>query len=247
MSRFAKALPGQMQAALSKAAEDLALPGAVGSAVGQVTTAVVRAVRERRAAARALAGCPRLADLLEAEPDLQALSFYPHLLAYEIDQLPPKKAVIPVVLLDTFEDTGDRTNRDLERLIQRVVWLMPNALFIITGRSRLQWADEALQGQLDYTGPAAWPQLPAHIPATRQARPPAGGTPAGDTTAGIESAADRQVLIGDFSPEDCEDYLARRLTADGGPLIGDDLRRVITARSHDLPPYLDLAVMRFLE
>ncbi|MFE2414977.1 ATP/GTP-binding protein, partial [Kitasatospora sp. NPDC059408] len=239
VSRFAKALPGQVQGALSKAAEELALPGVVGSAVGQVTTAVVRAVRERRTTARALAGCPRLADLLEAEPDLEALSYYSHLLAYEIDRLPARKAVVPVVLLDTIEDTGDRTHRELERLVQRVVWLMPNALFVITGRSRLQWADDALQGQLDYTGPAAWPQLAAHIPATR---PPGAVAPAGTGT-----AADRQVLIGDFSPEDCDDYLARRLTADGRPLIGDELRQVITARSHGLPLFLDLAVMRFLE
>ncbi|MFE3875461.1 ATP/GTP-binding protein [Kitasatospora sp. NPDC059146] len=242
VSRFAKALPGQVQAALSKAAEELALPGAVGSAVGQVATAVVRAVRERRTTARALAGCPRLADLLEADPDLEALSYYPHLLAYEVDRLPAKQAVVPVVLLDTFEDTGDRTNRDLERLIQRVVWLMPNALFIVTGRSRLQWADDALQGQLDYTGAAAWPQLAAHIPSARTAAEP---EPA---PTGTGTADDRQVLIGDFSPEDCEDYLTRRLTAaDGQPLIGDALRHVITARSHGLPLYLDLAVMRFLE
>ncbi|MFJ9777635.1 hypothetical protein ACIRVF_41420 [Kitasatospora sp. NPDC101157] len=64
---------------------------------------------------------------------------------------------------------------------------------------------------------------------------------------GAGKAADRQVLIGDFSPDDCEDYLARRLTADGRPLIGDNLRQVITARSHGLPLFLDLAVMRFLE
>jgi hypothetical protein len=47
---------------------------------------------------------------------------------------------MPVILLDTFEDVGDRTHRDLERLIQRVVWLMPNCFFVVTGRSRLQWA-----------------------------------------------------------------------------------------------------------
>ncbi|OKI95105.1 ATP/GTP-binding protein [Kitasatospora sp. CB01950] len=283
--RLAKALPGQVQGALSKAAEELALPGAVGSAVGQVTTAVVRAVRERRTAARALAGCPRLADLLEAEPDLDALSFYPHLLAYELDRLPEKKKVAPIVLLDTFEDVGDRTHRDLERLVQRVVWLMPNALFVITGRSRLQWADPALQGQLDYTGPAAWPQLAAHLPNPRTA-PAAPRTDAssGHTgsnraaassdsgnavgaedaagaandvdrsgTAGTEddaqaADADRQVLIGDFSPEDRDDYLARRLAhTDGRPLIEPELRAVIAERSHGLPLYLDLAVQRFLE
>lgn len=139
----------------------------------------------------------RLADLLEAEPDLDALSFYPHLLAYEIDRLPAKKAVVPVVLLDTFEDTDDRTHRDLERLVQRVVWLMPKRPVRHHRRSRLQWADDALQGQLDYTGPAAWLQLAAHIPATR--------TPDATTPAAPGTTDGRQVLIGGFSPEDCDD------------------------------------------
>lgn len=188
-------------------------------------------MRERRQTVRALAGCIRLADLLEAEPDLDALSFYPHLLAWEIARLPAKKRVLPVVLLDTFEDTGDRTHRDLERLLQRMVWLMPNAFFVITGRSRLQWADPGLHGQLDYTGPASWPGLntPAHSPAVPGA---AGG---------------QQVLVGDFSGEDSDDYLARRLTQSGQPFITPAIRNIITGRAHGLPLYLDLSVMRFLE
>ncbi|MFF9526914.1 hypothetical protein ACF1DV_33800 [Streptomyces achromogenes] len=96
--------------------------------------------------------------MLEAEPSLEALSFYPHLLAWELHQLPDDKKTTPVILLDTFEDTADR-HRDLERLLQRLVWLMPNCFFVISGRDRLQWADPALHGQLDYTGPTAWPRL----------------------------------------------------------------------------------------
>ncbi|MCZ4101077.1 ATP/GTP-binding protein [Streptomyces sp. H39-C1] len=235
-SRFGKALPEQMQSALGDVAQALLLPGTVGSVVGQVTGSLVRALRERRQSVRALSGCSRLADLLEADPDLDALSYYPHLLAWELAQLPAGRRVVPVVLLDTFEDTGDRTHRDLERLLQRVVWLMPNVLFVITGRNRLQWAEESLQGQLDWTGPAAWPGLAARdVPAPRPA------------AAGPATAHPQQVLIGDFSPEDCEDYLARRLIHGGQPLIGDDLRAVIAGRSHGLPLYLDLAVMRFLE
>ncbi|MEV5567935.1 tetratricopeptide repeat protein, partial [Streptomyces sp. NPDC052196] len=227
-----KALPEQIQAAAAEVAGALLLPGFVGSAIGQATNALVAALRERRATAGALAGCARLADLLEAEPDLDALSYYPHLLAWEIARLPPKKSVVPVILLDTFEDVGDRTHRDFERLLQRLVWLMPNAFFVVTGRSRLQWADTALQGQLDFTGPQAWPSLAAHaLPRAR--------------TAG--QAEGRQILIGDFSPQDCDDYLARRLTRDHQPLIPADIRAVITARSHGLPLYLDLSVMRFLE
>ncbi|MEV7980862.1 ATP/GTP-binding protein [Streptomyces sp. NPDC086519] len=232
-SRFGQALPQQMQSALADVAQALMLPGTIGSVVGQVTGALIGALRERRQTVRALAGCARLADLLEAEPDLDTLSFYPHLLAWELARLPEGKKVVPVILLDTFEDIGDRTRRDLERLIQRTVWLLPNAFWVITGRSRLQWADPALQGQLDYTGPAAWPGL-AHtaVPAAR--------TP-------THTGAARQVLIGDFSPEDCDDYLARRLTRDGQPLIGEPIRQIITARSHGLPLYLDLSVARFLE
>ncbi|MEV2210253.1 ATP/GTP-binding protein [Streptomyces sp. NPDC050997] len=231
--RFGKAVPQQMQSALADIAQALLLPGTVGAVVGQVTGALVRALRDRRASVRALAGCARLADLLEAEPDLDALAYSTHLLAWELARVPTAKAVVPVILLDTFEDVGDRVHRDLERLLQRVVWLMPNAFFVITGRSRLQWADEALHGQLDWTGPTAWPGLAAPD-----------GPPAAN--AGPGPHGERQILVGDFSAEDCDDYLARRLTRDGRPVIGPDVRAVITARSHGLPLHLDLAVQRFL-
>ncbi|MFI8515330.1 tetratricopeptide repeat protein [Streptomyces sp. NPDC085460] len=227
--RFGKSLPQQVQSALGDVAQALMLPGSIGGAVGQLTGALTQALRERRQTVRALAGCARLADLLEAEPDVDALSYYPHLLAWELAQLPADKQVVPVILLDTFEDTGTRTHRDLERLLQRLVWLMPNSFFIVTGRGRLQWADPALEGQLDFTGPAAWPGLADQaVPAPR-------------------AAGGRQVLIGDFSADDCDDYLARRLVKDGRPLIGPELRAIITARSHGLPLYLDLSVLRFLE
>ena len=218
----ALALPGQIQSALSDVAQALLLPGTVGAVAGQVTSAAVRALREHRSSARALAGCTRLADLLEAEPDADMLSFAPHLLAWDLAQLPRKQKTLLVVLLDTFEDVGDRTHRDLERLMQRVVWLMPNAFFVITGRNRLQWANAGLQGQLDWAGPVAWPQLSYHSGA-------------------------RQILVGDFSPEDCEDYLVHRLSRDGQPLIGEDIRRVIITHAHGLPLYLDLAASRYVE
>ncbi|MFJ2406627.1 ATP/GTP-binding protein [Streptomyces xanthochromogenes] len=231
VGRFGQALPQQLQSAVGEIVGTLQLPGLVGSAAGQVTAALVSALRERRERAQALAGCARTAMLLEAEPDLDALSFYPHLLAWEISRLPAKSAVVPVILFDTFEDTADR-HRDFERLLQRVVWLLPNAFFVISGRSRLSWAEESLQGQLDHTGPHDWPQLAA---------------PAGQSARELGHQGGRQHLLGDFSPEDCDGYLARRLTHEGQPLIGPDIRAVITERSHGLPLHLDLAVARFLE
>ncbi|MGI5451507.1 ATP/GTP-binding protein [Streptomyces sp. CA-243310] len=231
--RFASMLPGQLQAGVSEVAGALQLPGLVGSAAGQLTSALVTALRERQEKARALAGAARTAALLEATPDLEALSFYPHLLAWDLEALPAKKKLTPVVLLDTFEDTADR-HRDFERLLQRLVWLMPNVLFIIGGRARLQWADPALHGELDWTGPTAWPGLDSGshsaVPGPRTNVPAA-----------------RQHLVGDLAPEDCELHLARRLVQDGQPLIPADVRAAITARSHGLPLHLDLAVSRFLE
>ncbi|WP_369142393.1 ATP/GTP-binding protein [Streptomyces sp. R44] len=232
---FGQALPQQMKSALADVAQALLLPGTIGTVVGEVVGSLVTALRERRQTVRALSGCRRLADLLEAEPDLDALSYYPHLLAWEIARLPGER-VVPVVLFDTFEDTGDRTRREMERLLQRVVWLMPNALFVLTGRSRLEWAEDALAGQLDHTGPAAWPDLAD--PATVVPAPRIAGSP---------RVPERQVLIGDFSPEDCDGYLARRLTRNSRPLIDAALRQVISDRSHGLPLYLDLAVMRVLQ
>ncbi|MGW8330268.1 ATP/GTP-binding protein [Streptomyces sp. NPDC055897] len=221
MGKVSTLLPGQLQGAVGEVAGALQLPGLVGSAAQQVTGALVQALRERRERAQALAGAARTAALLEATPDLEALSYYPHLLAWDLAHLPVKKRITPVVLLDTFEDTADR-HRDFERLLQRLVWLLSNAYFVIGGRSRLPWADPALHGQLDWTGPAAWPGL-------------------------ADGPGSRQHLIGDLSPEDCDDYLARRLLHDGRPLISPGIRAAITARSHGLPLHLDLAVGRFLE
>ena len=69
---------------------------------------------------------------------------------------PPTAAHLPVILLDTFEDAGARTHRDFERLLQRVVWMMPDAFFGVTGRNRLQWAQTRLEGQPSDGPSSSW-------------------------------------------------------------------------------------------
>ncbi|KIF01539.1 hypothetical protein PL81_35020, partial [Streptomyces sp. RSD-27] len=86
-------LPSQLQAGVGELAAALQLPGLVGSAAGQLTSALVTALRERQERAQALAGAARTAALLEATPDLEALSYYPHLLAWDLSRLPAKKTV----------------------------------------------------------------------------------------------------------------------------------------------------------
>ena len=220
--RFGGATQEQIEDALNDVAQALGMPGMLGKLAGQGLTTLVRTLRERKRRLQALE-CKRLQDLLEAAPDVEALSFYPHLLAWDLAHVPAKHAAVPVILLDTFEDVSDRSDLYLERLLQRVVWLMPNVLFIITGRNRLRWADFRFEGQLDWAGPQYWPQLAA-----------------GDQ---VEPC---QHLVGYLSPSDCEDYLVRRLTREGAALIPAQVRAAIVERSRGLPLYLDLAVMRFL-
>ncbi|GAA2193701.1 hypothetical protein [Streptomyces bangladeshensis] len=63
-------------------------------------------MRERRQSVRALAGRSRPADRPEAAHDLEARSFCPRLLAWDLAQLPADKSALPVILPAPFEDTG---------------------------------------------------------------------------------------------------------------------------------------------
>ncbi|MEU3657896.1 hypothetical protein AB0E67_35165 [Streptomyces sp. NPDC032161] len=94
--RFGQALPQQMQSALGDVAQALLLPGTVLSVIGEVTGSLVRALRERRQTARALVRCTRLAGLLEAEPDVDALS-YPPAPARLGSRPAPAQRVVPVI------------------------------------------------------------------------------------------------------------------------------------------------------
>ncbi|GGP66459.1 ATP/GTP-binding protein [Saccharothrix coeruleofusca] len=222
-NRAARSLSSQMQSVLADVAQALGFPATIGALMGKGLRTLVRTLRDRKRHVLALAECHRLPDLLEADPNLDVLSYCAHLLAWDLAHLPREHTATPVVLLDTFEDVSDRGQRDHERLIQRMVWLMPNALFVITGRNRLQWDDERLEGQLDWVGTRCWP-----------------------LTAVGATEEPRQHLVGHLSRDDCESYLANRLSRDGKPVIPPEIREVIAHRSRGLPLYLDLAVMRFL-
>lgn len=197
----------------------------VGQALGSSSTAVnagVSAVRrvalsirgesERR---HAVQGCPYLAALLAAPVDSELVTYLPALLAWDLTQ---SKGGTLVVFLDTYEEV-QAAGRDVERRLQRLVHLMPNVLFVVTGRNRLDWADENLMGELDHVGPTVWPHL-AH-----------GAT-----------SEPRSHLVGDLSPEDCDAYLRERLRRGKEAAIPGEIRRAIVSASAGLPLYLDLSV-----
>ncbi|WP_121830354.1 hypothetical protein [Streptomyces sp. S1] len=117
--------------------------------------------------------------------------------------------------------------------------VLPNAFFVVTSHARLQWAEPALRCQLD-TDSAARPGLAV-------SSRPGGITHPRHLVPNATPVRSRQVLVGGSPPRDCDDYLAYCLKAEGTPLTPGPVRDMIAARSHGLPLYLDLAVMRFLE
>jgi tetratricopeptide (TPR) repeat protein len=200
-----------------------ALPG-VGRAAhvlgGLLYTQARRAVIEHRV----LKNCDMLSDLIEADADLDTLSYFPYLLAWELARL-PEPHPRALVLLDTFEEVTSRATREMERWLQRSAFLMPNVLFVITGRNRLDWADLTQATELDFTGTRRWPLLKA----------------------GQASEEPRQHLVGFLSATDAGAYLISALTQADEPAIPEQIRRRIIAGSGGLPLYLDLAVTMYLD
>lgn len=197
-----------------------ALPG-----VGEVTHRVGSLLYNRAAEAivkhRTLKRCELLGELLQADPDVETLSYFPYLLAWDLERLagPHPRAV---VFLDTYENAGGRNHRDFERFLQRSVFLMPNTLFVITGRNRIDWAHV---DELDFPGPERWPGLHADH----------------------HGEEPRQHLVGYLSADDADDYLRNAMVKDGTPVMDAAIRERIVAAGGGLPLYLDLAVTRYLD
>lgn len=205
--------------------ELLGAAGVVGTArrlTGVIASTVQRVLTERRL----LRECPFFEPLInEPDPD-QMLRFMPVLLAWDLATLQESRDVEVAVFIDTWEEVEQtRPERGgLEDVIARVVYLMPNVLFVITGRNRLTWGAEHRKATMLYAGPERWPGL-----------------------ADRAGSAPNQHLLGALSPKDCDQYLRARLVRDGKSAIPAAVRARIVAGSEGLPYYLDLSCDYFDE
>ncbi|GAA3923393.1 hypothetical protein [Actinoplanes auranticolor] len=196
--------------------------GLVGAA-WRLGTLVKDGVAARLAKAAVLRDCPFFEPLMtETQPD-RARQFLPALLAWDLEQFQRRDDADVTIFLDTWEtvQAQRREPGGVEDALSRLVYLMPNVLFVVTGRSQLSWADPERAVDLKYAGPQCWPGLDLR-----------GGAP-------------DQRLLGALSPEDCERYLRQRLVVEGGPAIPGPIRERIIAGSQGLPLYLDLSAEHF--
>jgi hypothetical protein len=196
------------------------------SVATQLTRSIAGGARGSMARRHAVQECHRLGALLEADTDLDSLSYYPHLLSWDLARLSRTRGgdLHVVVFVDTFEDVSHGERRRVEWLFNRLVWLMPNVLFVISSRNRLDWGDPAADGLFDWTGPVSWPGLvrgATHEPS--------------------------QHLVGHLSQEDAGRFLSERLRRGGEPAIPGEIRDRIAVDSAGFPLYLDLAVSRYMQ
>lgn len=223
-------LPDQLDTALQSAANALGEVSVIGAAAWQVVSMVSTAIRDKKDVRDAVTRCPDFPRLLETAHEPETVSQFPKLLAWELHHLRAQRPVTLVVFLDEFQRLADGSDRDLERFLQRMVWLMPNVFFVITGRDRLDWGDRRdSPRKLDFSGGRSWPGL-----ARGTLEPP------------------RQHLIEELSDADMDRFLQGKLrvtTPDGGeaPLIPEEIRRVIVGNAAGWPECLDVAVRLFIQ
>jgi hypothetical protein len=186
---------------------------------------VYRTIRERVREGRVMSNCDLFAELVEADADYETLSYFGYLLAWDLQHIRRRTPPTVCVFLDTFEALAGLHDQTAERFLQRTIYLMPNVLFVVTGRNRIDWADRAAAGELDFTGPERWPNL--HF--------------------SNDTAEPRQHLVGYLSDTDADRYLCDALVQGDDPAMPADVRQRIIAGGQGLPLYLDLSVSHFVE
>lgn len=147
-----------------------------------------------------------------------------YLLTQEIFYLSPAERPVLLVFVDPFEKIERHGNHTLEATVASFIAQLPYALFVITGRNRLGWADDH-RTYLGHAGVAAWPGL-----------------------AEGATADPRQHLLGKLSDEDVRRIYEQARTGAGWDLP-DEVIAELVARADGLPLHIDavLALLHNLE
>lgn len=208
--------------------EALSSFGAVGAGY-RAAKVVGRRIMESQAFARVKEDLSIFEPLiLEPDPD-RILPFLPLLLAYDLALHQEHHPSTVVIALDTFESVQSLPNEvgSLQDLVSRVVYLMPNALFLIGSREPIRWASEEFSHGLFYGGAHRWPDLVADAVAAQT----------------DEEAANRH--LSGFTEQYGREYLESRLTRLGRPALPSDIQQRILAAFDGSPHYLELSIEHF--
>lgn len=226
LSYFQAARPGEnlvLRAGNTQHGETLqgafeALAGDVGHLLDVTTGIASQSVKllvelaRRKYASYQLSRYPRLARLIDdcnaqeasASPSPELAARVLRVADRQISEIAdPARRPLLVIFIDHFEKLQRDDRRNGEIAINHLVAALPQSLFVITGRHRLDWDDPA-RISLPYHGAKWWPQL-------------------------VDTATDnpRQHRLGMLSPHDTELVLRRRGVRQGFALNDEALQRVV--------------------
>jgi tetratricopeptide (TPR) repeat protein len=135
-------------------------------------------------------------------------------LSWEISQISPSPLVL--VFVDAAERLALDPRRVSEGYVNALIHHMPNVLFVMTGRDRLDWHDES-RIDLPYRGHWMWPGLVS-----------------------LAQGDLRQYLVGSLSPLDTRSLVERARERHRLPMSDGVVDELVKA-SHGLPQYLEVA------
>lgn len=147
-------------------------------------------------------------------PDFTLVCEIAGILSWELARITPCPLV--VVFIDAAERLMLDARRISEAHVNTLIYQMPNVLFFVTGRDRLDWYD-VTRSDLPYRGPWTWPGLPLS-----------------------PSEKSHQHLVSGLSPHDARAMAIRGREQLDLP-VSDQVIDVLVAASGGLPQYLELA------
>lgn len=203
-------------------ATDLGVFGAVAGLGLHSVKAVVAELRNRRMRRLAFEAYDGYRDLLERCAELPSLTDYRADLVVEMAMLLAmdlanswENSPLVVVFVDTVERLRLDPRRTGERLLNQLVANLPNILFVMTGRHKLDWYEET-RANLHLVGHAVWPGL---VPGSNE--------------------DPRQHLMGKLSDEDTRKVILRGIELHHLD-VPDAIIESIVEAAGGLPLYLDL-------
>jgi hypothetical protein len=149
-----------------------------------------------------------------SNPDFALVCEIAGILSWELARIKPCPLV--VVFIDAAERLMLDARRISEGYVNTLIYQMPNVLFFVTGRDRLDWAD-GTRSDLPYRGTWTWPGLSLSMP-----------------------EKSHQHLVSGLSPHDARIMAIRGRDQLDLP-VSDQVIDELVAASGGLPQYLELA------
>lgn len=202
-------LADQIKESATEFAQKLADNAIIGKSLINHLHAFIKTFREMRMLDTFVSKYPWYQNLLDECKDPSKFPYLASALSCDINNIQKKDCFNLIIFFDHYEKTSEQ----LDDSIRKIVWLMPNALFVFAGRKRLSWADS--NDIKEMHGPETWP-----------------------TIINSEKADYRQRLIGKLHREDIYYYLQKSLLKE--IKLDDSLVNEIINISDGHPLHLDL-------